>query len=38
VDQTRALLSRKEGFAALLRRETDLHETLRRHVPALFAA
>jgi tetratricopeptide (TPR) repeat protein len=38
VAQARALLSRKEGFAALLQRESNLHETLRHHVPALFAA
>ncbi len=38
VDQTRALLSRAESFAAVLRRQADLHDTLRRRVPALFAA
>ena len=38
VGQARALLSRKEAFAAVLRREADLHEELRRQVPALFAA
>jgi lipopolysaccharide biosynthesis regulator YciM len=38
VAQVRVLLSRKEGFAALLQREAELHETLRHHVPALFAA
>ena len=38
IDQARALLSRKETFAAVLRRESDLHDQLRRHVPALFAA
>ena len=38
VDQTRVLLSRMETFAEMLRREVDLHETLRRQVPALFAA
>ncbi|MHC5212917.1 MAG: tetratricopeptide repeat protein [Planctomycetota bacterium] len=38
VAQARVLLSRKDGFAALLQREADLHETLRHRVPALFAA
>jgi tetratricopeptide (TPR) repeat protein len=38
IDQARVLLSRKETFAAVLRREADLHEQLRRQVPALFAA
>lgn len=38
VDQARTLLSRKESFAAVLRREADLHDQLRRQVPALFAA
>lgn len=38
VAQARDLLSRKEGFAALLQREADLHQTLRHRVPALFAA
>jgi tetratricopeptide (TPR) repeat protein len=38
VEQARVLLSRKETFAAVLRREAGLHEQLRRHVPALFAA
>lgn len=38
VDQARSLLSRKETFAAVLRREASLHAELRRQVPALFAA
>ncbi len=38
IDQARSLLSRKQTFAAVLRREAGLHEQLRRQVPALFAA
>jgi tetratricopeptide (TPR) repeat protein len=38
VGQARALLSRKEAFAAVLRQQAGLHEELRRQVPALFAA
>ncbi len=38
VDQTRALLSRKQGFAALIDRHATLADDLRRQVPVLFAA
>jgi len=38
IDQARTLLSRKETFAAVLRRQSGLHEQLRCQVPALFAA
>lgn len=38
VDQTRALLRRKQGFAALIDRHTTLADDLRRQIPVLFAA
>ncbi|MHC5209826.1 MAG: tetratricopeptide repeat protein [Planctomycetota bacterium] len=38
LDQVKTLLSRKEGFRALLQQQSTLHDALRREVPALFAA
>jgi lipopolysaccharide biosynthesis regulator YciM len=38
LDLVRTLLSRKEGFRALLQQQATLHDALRRQVPALFAA
>lgn len=38
VEHVRALLARKQAFLDLLARKTDLHDSLRREVPGLFAA
>jgi tetratricopeptide (TPR) repeat protein len=38
LEQVKTLLSRKEGFRALLQQQATLHYALRQQVPALFAA